>query len=408
MTMKLKFYPKAYFELMASASLLLLTTSLPSAFLSIFARELNPSEFLIGLVSSAWFISRIFIEMPSGVLIDSFGRYKIIAAGLALSALGAFTCSLSNTIYLLILGRIIWGIGTSLFFSGSSATLFDLFEPNIRGRALGTFQSIQFVGMLLGAPLGSFMVSIIGYNQVFLVSSILTLCSLLIVMMPRWLKEADNMQVERGGSLSSIRSSMKHVLPNIKNWPLTAIYINSFTRMMVWSGFSTFFPLFLSDLGIKIELIGLIFAFRTLGMIFSTTISGFLSDRIGRKPVIMLGLAVTAGTFYAYTLTGVMNAIELLLFVGLLNGCGQGLMLTSLMALLSDTAPLRYRGGAIGIYRTFMDLGGFVGPLFFMEIFGRMGAYATFMFGIAILILSITFISSIKIQDQSETNKTNL
>ncbi len=401
MAMRLESYPKAYFELMASASLLLLTMGLPSAFLSIFARELNPSEFLIGLVSSAWFISRIFVEMPSGALIDNFGKYRILAIGLALSAFGAFICSLANTIYLLILGRIIWGIGTSLFFSGSSATIFDLFESNVRGRALGIFQSIQFIGLFLGAPLGSFMAGIIGYNEVFLTSSILTLCSLLIVVMSKWLREVDNMQV-RKRSLSFMKTSIKQVLPNVKNWPLTAIYINSFTRMMMWSGLSTFFPLFLSDLGIKVELIGLVFAFRTLGIIFSTTISGLLSDRIGRKPVIILGLAVIAFTLYVCTLTSLISIIEILFLVGLLNGCGQGLVLTSLMTLLSDAAPPKNRGGALGVYRTFMDLGGFIGPLFFMEIFGRMGAYPAFMSGIAIAMVSIAFVSSIKVQNQSK------
>lgn len=170
--------------------------SLPSAFLPIFARELDPSELLVGLVSSVWFVSRIFTELPSGILADRLGRRKLLVGGLALSAAGAFTCSIATFIHVLILGRVLWGLGTGLFFMSSSATIFDLFKSKVRGRALGTFQAIQFIGSFIGAPIGSFMVGIIEYNGVFLVASALMLCSFLVAFLSRGLKQADERKVE--------------------------------------------------------------------------------------------------------------------------------------------------------------------------------------------------------------------
>ena len=161
--------------------------SLSKAFLPLFARELNPSEVLIGFVSSAWFASRMFTELPSGILADRFGRRKLMVTGLALSSVGALICSLADSIYLLIAGRVLWGLGAGLFFMSSSAMVFDLFKSSVRGRALGTYQSIGFIGSFIGAPMGSFMVASMGYNSVFLIASMLMFCSFIVASLAKGL-----------------------------------------------------------------------------------------------------------------------------------------------------------------------------------------------------------------------------
>ena len=112
--MGLKPFPRAYFELTLVGFTLVLGMSLPSAFLPLFARQLNRDEILVGLVSSSWFISRLFTELPSGILADRFGRFKLLVCGLVVSAAGAVVCSVADTIYVLILGWALWGLGTGV------------------------------------------------------------------------------------------------------------------------------------------------------------------------------------------------------------------------------------------------------------------------------------------------------
>lgn len=83
--------------------------SLVSAFLPIFAHDLDPSGIMVGLVSSVWFLSRMFLEIPSGMLSDRIGRRLLLISGLALSTLGASICALANNIYVLIASRSLWG-----------------------------------------------------------------------------------------------------------------------------------------------------------------------------------------------------------------------------------------------------------------------------------------------------------
>lgn len=168
--------------------------------------------------------------------------------------------------------------------------------------------------------------------------------------------------------------------------------------MLIWTGISgTVFPLFLNlELGISVEFIGLVVSSRTVGIILATFTSGYLSDKTGRKPMIMLGLAVEACSFYVYTLA---TSFEALILIGLIEGFGRGMILNSIMVLLSEVAPFKYRGGAIGMYRTFMDIGGFIGPLFFMGIFGGAGSNFAFISAIGVIAASMPLILTIKLPE---------
>jgi len=383
-------YPRAYFEILSSAFTLIMGMSLLSAFLPIFAKKLDPSEVLIGLVSSAWYIPRLFTEMPSGMLSDRFGRRRLLVIGLGLSAIGAFICLLANTIQVLILGRAIWGLGASFFFMSSSALIFDLFKSSRRGRALGTFQAIEFIGSLIGAPIGSFMASAFGYKEVFFLSSLLILSSFLISIVSRGLRMVHAENPKRAET-----SYFSEVLPSFKRRGLTVVYSYSFSRMLITAGISgTVFPLYVNfNLGIPVELIGVIVSIRTLGIIIATLISGYVSDIFGRKPVVILGTAFQSICLYAYTAT---SSYEGLLAIGFFEGLSRGMLLTSIMVLLSDFAPPRSRGAAIGIYRTFMDIGGLTGPILFIILFDKMGASFTFISAMLVLLLNLALMLTVR------------
>lgn len=385
----LKSYPRVYFELIFVGFTLFMGMKLPDAFLPIFADELDPTGVLVGFVISAWFFSRIFMEIPSGVLADRVGKRRLLVGGLALSAVGAFVCSLANSIYLLILGRTIWGLGTALFFMSNTAVILDLFKSSMRGRALGTFQGIEFIGSFIGAPIGGFIVGFIGYTGVFSLALVLMLCSLSAASISKDLRKVDTSR--REGSQVSVREAVL----SLGTWGLAAICISNLLRMLIMMGvMSTVFPLYLNyQLGISVEYIGIIMSLRTVGYILSTVTSGYLSDMFGRKPMIISGTLLQVGCMYAYAL---LPSFELLLLIGLFDGFGGGMSFTSLIVLLSEIVPAEIRGGAIGMYRTFMDIGGLTGPPVFMLIFTGMGSYITFLSAIGILVLNIALVTTIK------------
>lgn len=106
--------------------------SLP--FLPLYSKELGASETMVGVISAGYFISRLFLELPSGMISDKIGRRAPLLFGMLLTLLGAIMSILAFSPLILLLARAVWGAGTGLFFSSTFAFIFDLFHLRLEVR----------------------------------------------------------------------------------------------------------------------------------------------------------------------------------------------------------------------------------------------------------------------------------
>lgn len=384
--MGLRSYPRLYFEMIIVGFTVIMGMSLGTSFLPILALDLDPSGVLVGLVVSAWFLSRVFIELPAGIISDRIGRRKLLTIGVGLSSLGAFLCARADSVYILILGRAVWGFGSALYFMCNTALIMDITEAKTRGQAMGTFNGIEFIGSFVGTPVGAFLADYLGYSNVFYFTFVLTLSSLAVAVTSKSLKQAG----ERKNPTRD--NSVKRTLGSLRNEGVAVICICSFFRMFIMQGvFSTIFELHLREvLLFPLEEIGIIMSLRTGGHIVATISSGYLSNRFGRRKVVMAGFVVDAACLVSLTLVSTLGP---LLVVDFVEGMGEGLVFTSLMVLLSDIVQPSVRGGAIGLYRTFMDIGGFLGPIVFMAVYSDYGARVAFLLAMCINLVNISLVA---------------
>jgi MFS family permease len=147
------------------------------------------------------------------------------------------------------------------------------------------------------------------------------------------------------------------------------------------------------DLGFSVTEIGWIVGIRVAGMVIFLFIAGILSDSLGRKSVLILGFIFSGISFLLY---GFTKNLLFLLLTSFIGGIGDGLGMTTLMALLTDIAPLNARGVVVGLYRTFQDIGGFIGPLIFIMVYMKFGHLISFYFGVILCILNIILVNRIK------------
>ncbi len=382
-------YPRLYIQQLAVGFTLMLGMGLPGAFLPILAQELDPIGVLVGAVTSAWFVARIFIELPSGILSDRIGRARLIVVGLGLSVLGAFICAISTTIYALILGRTIWGLGTAFFFANNTALMMDMFEGDARARAVGNLQGIEFIGSFIAAPIGAFIAEKLGYYSVFHIASVMILISFSMAFLSKELR-----RVAGRARQPSPDRSLRKDLGNLKNWKFSVICIGVMTRFLVMQGvMSTIFQLYLNQsLSFSIENIGIILGVRTAGFCAATFLSGQFVARKGTKLLIVGGLLIQILCLYAYTITGDFNEI---LAIGLVDGFGSGAVSVTLVILLSEAVAPEVRGTAVGVYRTFQDFGGAMGPVLFMFVYETVGRQTSFLLGSALLFASLVLEASL-------------
>lgn len=194
--MSLKNYPRIYFELVTICILLSIGVSLSRAFLSFNSLDFDPSGIMVGAVWGSWFVLRIFIEIPGGLLVIKIGKRKLIIIGLLLSVIGTAFCALAQNNYVLIAGKAIWGLGVAFFFMFSTSIIFGIFDEKHRGSAVGAYFGLETAGNFLAAPIGGFLAEYIGFSNVFFISVIITIIALIVSAFSKELRKVDMMTTE--------------------------------------------------------------------------------------------------------------------------------------------------------------------------------------------------------------------
>jgi DHA1 family multidrug resistance protein-like MFS transporter len=374
-----KSLPVVYYEMTFIVFAVMMAMSLPSSYLPIMAQRLDPSGVLM---------TRIFLDLPAGMLSDRLGRWRLLIFGIGFSSLGPVMCAFASNIYILILGRAIWGAGTAFYFMNNYALLMDILPVNVRGRALGFFQGLEFVGSFFGAPFGALLAVYSSFSQVFYFSLALTIISLIIAL--RSGRNSDN-KTEN----TRVGLPLNEILKGLKNWGILIVSLCSFLRYFISQGvFQTIFQLYLNEgLLYSIEAIGVVLSVRIAGQVLSIVTAGILSDKLGRKPVLIIGYIISASAFLLFT---VMKDLGTIMLTAILQGIGEGFGFTTLIALLTDLSPPNIRGGVVGVYRTFNDIGGFIGPVTFMIIYGGTRATTVFYLCAALNLLCIVLIMTLR------------
>jgi EmrB/QacA subfamily drug resistance transporter len=149
----------------------LLDSSIVLVSLPTIGRELpgaNPAILLWVVLSYSVVTTTLLLSF--GRLSDIYGRVRLYTAGFAVFTFGSAISSLALTGELLLVGRIIQGVGAGFLASNAAAILTDAFPANERGRALGLNQVAAISGSILGLVLGGILTTTLGWRSIFWVN----------------------------------------------------------------------------------------------------------------------------------------------------------------------------------------------------------------------------------------------
>ena len=244
----------------------------------------------VGYLASAFALTFILIQIPVGRLSDKFGVKPFLIAGYLICAASGLFYYFSGHEVLILLGRMLQGIGEVPVWALGPAIL-ALQHPRHKGRVMGIYNAAIHCGLTAGSFIGIWNQGIIRGNQVFLVFAVTgVLSGLITALFVKVPKALDTMSVRpsRKGTCQSLRFLLRR--PGI-----FAVFACILLYGAGYAIFITMVPGFLictRDSGH--QSVSLLFVLFYIGVSLSQVVAGPISDNHGRKPVMVTGLGAAA------------------------------------------------------------------------------------------------------------------
>ena len=389
---------KAVFSLAGIFSLRMFGLFMLLPVLAIYADELSgTTPLLLGLALGIYGLTQAIFQIPFGMLSDRIGRKKVIAVGLIIFAMGSIIAALSDSIQWLIIGRAVQGAGA--ISAAVLALNTDLTRNEQRTKSMaiiGISIGFTFLMSLIVAPV---LHSIIGIDGLFGLIAILALLAIAVLyrVVPNVPLSAESHKY------IPIQSQLIGALRNRSLMPLN---LGILVLHLVLTALFLVLPnLFITHSGLSLsahwKLYAPILLLSVIGMApFVMAGSKAQHAKVAyRLAIFLLLITLTMLATTAYSLLGLL--LLMMVFFSVFNA------LESLLpSLVSQLAPAKSKGTAMGVYNTFQFSGIFFGGVVGGWVFEIQGSSGVFIF-CASVVLGWLLIACLTPEFEATENESN-
>lgn len=316
------------------------------------------------LTTSIWGAARLVMDLPLGVIVERLHTGRVLVAGTILSAIGAFIAALAPSFGVMLVGRAVSGVGAAVVSYVAIISLLDLSEPNRRGRSLGIYQAVLQAGSSLSPVAAGFASVIGGWPAAFGIAGVGCIASAVTLLLTGAVRHQSASRRRHGRDApaatehdeAAVEARVREVRP-----VLLSIDYATFALLFVTGGLVlTGIPLFGADrLGMDAAGIGLVLGVAT-GLRFFIGLAGAeLSDRVGRRIVLLSGMLLMIVPLLVFSLVTSVFWFVVVTWVLAAGRFGNSMPI----AMLSDYAPPSRLGRLVAVNRFVADLGIVVGPI---------------------------------------------
>jgi DHA1 family multidrug resistance protein-like MFS transporter len=346
-----------------------------SPVLPTFAADLGAAPEFIGVIVAASTVTGVFFKLPSGALSDVLGRRRVMILGAVFFAVPPFLYPFVAEPWSLLALRFVHGFATAIFSPVAAAYVASLAETG-RGARLGWFSSMNDIGATAGPMVGGFVLYFtMSYSLTFvLVGGLGVLALLLVVLLP----DVDLLDgpAPEAKTFGTQAAQFRQGLAEVFRTP--PIFVAGGIEAVMYVGYGAFLgflPIYARDVGLNLAEIAIVLGAQLIFAVVAKPISGTVSDRIGRIPVIVIGLLLCAA---ALPLIFRCESLMAFILAAPLLGLGVGAVTPVTNALAADLASARGLGAAMGVFGTLFDIGEAAGPMIAGFLIGGLGYAATF------------------------------
>jgi MFS family permease len=328
---------------------------------------------------------KAFANLMSGHLSDIWGRKTVLIVGWLFGLPVPFMIMYAPDWEWIIAANALLGINQGLAWSMTVIMKVDLVGPKSRGLAVGLNEFAGYLAVGITAFLTGYLAAEYGLRPVPIYLGVAYAALGLVLSISLVRDTRQHVRLEAGSNPpeeGAIGFREVFALASFRNRNLFAAsqagLVNNLNDGMSWG----IFPLFFAASGLGVERIGILKALYPASWGLLQIATGPLSDRWGRKGLIVAGMWLQAA---ALLLTAVATRFEYWLIGSVLLGLGTAMVYPSLIAAVSDASHPVWRARSLSVYRFWRDLGYAIGAL-------SAGIIAD-LFGLAAAIIAIALLT---------------
>jgi len=333
---------------------------------------------IVGIIEGIAESTASFLRGPSGWLSDRVGRRKpLVFIGYGTSSLGKLLLASAFAWPFVLLARFVDRFGKAVRTPARDALIAESASTEHRGRSFGFHRTLDTLGAIIGPLFALLFLWLLSDNMrwVFLIAFVPAVAGVFIVKFTR-----------EGVRRPAVQSAGRQPLFSLSGLNGTyRLFLVISVVFALGNSSNVFLLLRAKSLGMGITEVVLVYVFYNAVYALLSTPSGILSDRIGRRGVMALGFAIFAGVYLGMAFaTSPAHIWALFGVYGIYMALTEGIA----RAFVSDLAPQRIRGTALGTYTMATGLMALLASVLAGQLWDHVGVPAPFLLGGATALLS--------------------
>jgi MFS family permease len=350
-----------------------------------YARKMGAGSFMVTVMVVSFTAAQLLSAPLWGRFSDKYGRRPALLVGLGAAAMAYLVFAVANSIWLLLLSRIVQGAGGGTV-GVVQAYVADATEPENRAKALGWLSAATNVGVALGPPMGS-LALLAGHAGPGVMAAGLCLINMLFAW--KYLGESRDMEDARTSTRrpNASREAILRVITHAKEPGPRLIWIYAIA-MGSFSAITAILPLFLADqFGIGEKKVWIFFTYiGVISVITRAGILGWAVEKYGEARLSRIGLVLLATGLASYPF--MHNYVLLALGIALVP-LGTAFTFPCVTSLLTRVIPSNERGLYMGVQQTYGGLSRVIIPLWAGFAYDHLGRAVPFLTSATLVLASL-------------------
>lgn len=378
--------PADVWVLVAAAFAVAIGYGLVAPVLPQYAQSFDVSVTAASVVVSAFAFFRLVFAPAGGFLVDRLGERWVYMTGLLIVVASTLATGLAQGYWQLLVFRGLGGLGSTMFTISAMALLTRLSPPGARGRIAGLYATAFLIGNIGGPVIGGLLAQF-GMRIPFFVyaGTLLVATGVVAVFLRGGRRRTPGDQQDEQPPLL-VGEALQH---SGYRAALVSSFVNGWTSFGVRVAIVPLFAAANFDAGAGVA--GTALASFAVGTATVVSAAGWLSDRYGRRPMVLVGLVVSGVSTIAL---GWCDTVPLLVAASVVAGMGAGVLNPAQQAAVADVIGADRAGGKVlATFQMASDSGAILGPVVVGLVVDRLGYTTGFVVsGVLLLAAAVPWI----------------